>query len=119
MTRTDRGNLAGRKWRLIGRQQLMALWPQGPLAAVLILAGALNIVDGLNLPMSLGGRISELAGLGQSLSALGGTMQAILGLLFLVAGIGLLWRSTSAWRVSGILCKRSFSLATASDLQTG
>jgi voltage-gated potassium channel len=103
MTRTDRGNLAGRKWRLIGRQQLMALWPQGPLAAVLILAGALNIVDGLNLPMSLGGRISELAGLGQSLSALGGTMQAILGLLFLVAGIGLLWRSTSAWTLSVLL----------------
>ncbi len=104
MTRTDKKKPAERKrWRLFGRQQLLALWPQVPLAAVLILAGALNILDGLKLPMAAAGRINELAGLGQSLSALGGTMQAILGLLFLVSGIGLLWRSASAWTLSVLL----------------
>jgi voltage-gated potassium channel len=104
MTRTDPKNPAGRQWRrLFGRRQLLDLWPQAPLAAVLILAGALNIADGLKFPMTLGGRINELAGLAQSLSALGGTMQAILGLLFLVAGIGLLWRSASAWTLSVLL----------------
>jgi voltage-gated potassium channel len=104
MTRTDQKNPAGRKWlRPFGRQQLLDLWPQGPLAAIVILAGAFNIVDGLNLPLSLRGRINELTGLGESLSALGGTMQAILGLLFVVAGIGLLRRLASAWTLSVLL----------------
>lgn len=104
MTQTDKKNPAGRQSRrLLGRQQLLELWPQGPLAAVLILAGALNIADGLKLPMTLAGRINELAGLAQSLSALGGTMQAILGLLFVVSGIGLLRRLTSAWTLSVLL----------------
>ncbi|MGB8410821.1 MAG: NAD-binding protein [Gallionella sp.] len=75
----------------------------GPLAAIVILVGTFNVVEGLNLPLSLRGRITELTGLGESLSALGGTMQAILGLLFVVAGIGLLRRLASAWALSVLL----------------
>jgi len=104
MTQSDKKNPAGHKWpRLFERQQLLDLWPQGPLAVIVILAGTFNIVDGLHLPLSLRGRLSELTGLGESLSALGGTMQAILGLLFVVAGIGLLRRLTSAWTLSVLL----------------
>jgi voltage-gated potassium channel len=91
------------RWRLFRRKQLLTLWPQGPLAAVLVLAGTLNIVDGLKLPITVIERIHELEGMAEPLSALGGTMQAILGFLFVVAGIGLLWRLASAWTLSVLL----------------
>ena len=89
--------------RLLGAGRLAALWPQVPLAAVLMLVGLLNIVDGLKLPIKVIGRIEELTAVAKSLSVLGSTMQAILGLLLVVAGIGLLWRLVSAWTLSVLL----------------
>lgn len=85
------------------RKWLTALWPQGPLAAVLALVGVLNILEGLKLPLTAVQRIRALQGLGESLSALGGTAQVILGLMLVVAGMGLFWRLVSAWTFAFLL----------------
>jgi voltage-gated potassium channel len=82
---------------------LAVLWPQWPLALALALVGILNIVDGLSLPVTVLERIRTLNGLAQSLSALGGTAQMILGSMLVVAGVGLLWRLVSAWTLSVLL----------------
>ena len=91
----------GRIWP--GQRRLAALWPQGLLAMVLALVGVLNILDGLKLPLTVLQRIRALNGLGESLSALGGTAQVILGLMLVLAGVGLLWRLVSAWTFSFLL----------------
>jgi len=85
------------------QKQLGALWPQCPLAMVLALVGILNILEGLKLPLTVVQRIHALNGLGESLSALGGTAQVILGLMLLLAGVGLLCRLVSAWTFSFLL----------------
>lgn len=82
------------------RQQLAALWPHCPLAIALALVGVLNILDGLDLPLKVLQRSRALDGLAESLSALGGTAQIILGLMLVLVGIGLLWRLVSAWTLS-------------------
>lgn len=79
------------------------LWPQGPLAAVLILVGILNVVSGLKLPLPVFLRTHAVSDLAESLSALGGTMQAISGLWLAVAGVGLLWRLVAAWTLAVLL----------------
>jgi voltage-gated potassium channel len=86
-----------------GRRNLGGLWPHVPLAALLSLIGVLNILDGMSLPLSALRRIRALNGLAESLSAVGGTAQAILGLLLLVAGVGLFWRLVSGWILSVLL----------------
>jgi len=81
----------------------MSLWPQFPLAIVLALVGFLNILDGFRVPIRTFEQIQALGGLAGSLSALGGTAQIILGLMLVLAGIGLLWRLVSAWTLSVFL----------------
>ncbi|MFI5358041.1 MAG: NAD-binding protein, partial [Opitutales bacterium] len=85
------------------RARLKALWPQGPLAAVLALIGLLNLLDGLHLPLTVLQRMRTLDGLAESLAALGGTAQVVLGLLLIVAGAGLLRRLVSAWTLAALL----------------
>lgn len=85
------------------KSQFVTLWPQGPLAVVLALVGALNILDGLNLPLTVLQRSHTLNGLAESLHALGGTAQVLLGLMLGLAGVGLLWRLVSAWTLSVLL----------------
>jgi hypothetical protein len=92
----SRPTLPVRTRRFLDWKGLMALWPQLPLALVLAWVGILNILDGLSLPLTALQRIHAFNGLGESLSALGGTAQVILGLMLVVAGIGLLWRLISA-----------------------
>jgi hypothetical protein len=70
---------------------------------VLALVGVLNILEGLKLPLTAVQRIRALQGLGESLSALGGTAQVILGLMLVVAGMGLFWRLVSAWTFAFLL----------------
>ena len=82
------------------RRRLAALWPRVPLAVALALVGALNILDGLSLPLSMLQRAGALKGLAHSLSALGGTAQVILGLMLVAAGVGLLRRLSFAWTLS-------------------
>jgi len=79
---------------------LTILWPQFPLAIVLAFVGFLNILDGLRVPVGAFEQVRALSGLANSLSALGGTAQIILGLMLMLAGIGLLWRLVSAWTLS-------------------
>lgn len=82
------------------RQRLARLWPQFPLGTVLALVGVLNIGDGLSLPLSAFQHIRAINGLADSLSALGGSAQIILGTMLVLAGSGLFWRLVSAWTLS-------------------
>jgi voltage-gated potassium channel len=92
-----------RRRKLPVQKQLATLWPQGPLAVVLILIGLLNIFDGLSLPLKALQEIQALNGLAESLSAVGSTAQVILGVLLVVVGAGLWWRLVSAWTLSVLL----------------
>jgi voltage-gated potassium channel len=85
------------------RTRLLTLWPQVPLAIAIVLVGALNLLDGLRIPLNLLPNLRALSGLAQSLSVLGGTAQAILGLMLVVAGIGLLRKLSFAWTLSVLL----------------
>ncbi|HTV41147.1 MAG TPA: NAD-binding protein [Candidatus Sulfotelmatobacter sp.] len=84
---------------LPGPRQILALWPHVPLAGVLALIGLLNILDGLSVPVTAFGQVETLTG-ANSLSALGGTAQIILGAMLALVGIGLLRRLVSAWTLS-------------------
>jgi voltage-gated potassium channel len=95
------------------RKQLVSLWPQGPLALVLALVGVLNILDGLDLPLRVLHHLHVLKGMVESLSALGGTAQIILGLMLGLAGFGLLWRLVSAWTLSVMLLLLTVSVNVA------
>ena len=88
---------------LPGPRRLTALWPHWPLAGALALVGVLNILKGLRLPFEMLERFRTLSGLSQSLSALGGTIQVILGVMLVLAAAGLLWRMVSAWALSFFL----------------
>jgi voltage-gated potassium channel len=89
--------------RLPAGRRFASLWPHGPLAAALGLVGALNILDGLKVPLSALQRFQGLHGLAESLSALGGTVQVLLGALLVLSGAGLLWRMVSAWALSAFV----------------
>ncbi len=82
------------------RKRLLTLWPQVPLAIAIALVGALNVLDGLRIPLILLLKVRAFNGLAESLSVLGGTAQAILGLMLVVAGIGLLRRLSFAWTLA-------------------
>jgi len=85
------------------KRRFAALWPQGPIALALVLIGAVNILDGLSMPWAVLQQVSPLNGIAESLSALGGTVQCILGLMLVLVGLGLLWRLVSAWMLSLLL----------------
>lgn len=95
------------------RRRLAALWPHGPLAAVLALVGALNILEGSRFPLADLQRVRALTGLADTLSALGHGAQVILGLMLVVAGIGLSWRLVSAWRLAVLLLITTFVVNVA------
>lgn len=86
--------------RVTKRKRIAAMWPQWPLAIVLALVGALNILDGLSLPLTILQGVGALTGLARSLSALGSTAQVILGLMLVGAGIGLTRRLSFAWTLA-------------------
>lgn len=85
------------------RTRLASLWPHYPLGAALALVGALNILAGLSLPLTMLQRFRALNGLAESLSALGGTVQVILGVMLVLVGMGLCRRMASAWTLSVLL----------------
>lgn len=85
------------------RSRLASLWPHYPLGAALALVGALNILAGLSLPLTMLQRFHALNGLAESLSALGGTVQVILGVMLVLVGMGLCRRMASAWTLSVLL----------------
>ena len=77
--------------------------PQWPLAIVLAGVGLLNMLEGLQVSVSLVSHVQALSDLAAALPGLGGTAQVILGLMLLFAGIGLIWRIVSAWTLSVLL----------------
>lgn len=91
------GDLPAKRWRWT------SLWPQVPMAAVLATIGILSILDGLSLPLRVMQRLRVLNGVAESLSAIGGTAQVILGVMLVVAGIGLVRRLSFAWALSVML----------------
>lgn len=84
-------------------KRLTALWPRWPLAMALVLVGGLNVLDGSSVPPGDLEHVQALTGLAGSLSILGGTAQIILGVMLVLAGLGLLWRLLSAWTVAILL----------------
>ena len=85
------------------QKRLTTLWPQGPLAVFLVLIGLLNVLGGFRVPLTVLQRVRALNGIAESLSAVGGTTQVILGFLLMVVGTGLWWRLVSAWTMSVLL----------------
>jgi voltage-gated potassium channel len=73
------------------------------LAVALGIVGVLNILGGLRLPLAGLRSISALGTLEESLSAVGGTAEVILGILLLVVGLGLLRRLSFAWTLAVLL----------------
>jgi voltage-gated potassium channel len=88
---------------LPGRKDLVAMLPRVPLALTLGFVGAINILDGLSLPLARLRSLTALSTLEESLSAVGGTAEVILGAVLLVAGIGLLRRLSFAWTLAVLL----------------
>ncbi len=82
------------------RHRLAATWPHIPLSLVVAFVGVLNILHGLSLPLTVVQHIRALNSLADSLSALGGSAQVILGLMLLVAGLGLGRRFSFAWTLA-------------------
>ena len=68
-----------------------------------VLGGALNIITGLRYNLVSFGRIGPLSDLGQSLSVLGSSTQAILGACQVLVGLGLLRRLATAWAFAVLL----------------
>lgn len=91
---------AGKIRTIASRGWLLEIWPRGPLALMLGLVGVLNFLDGLKVPLVVLQDDRTLRGLAQSLSELGGKTQTILGLMLLIAGLGVLWRLAAAWFLS-------------------
>lgn len=79
------------------------MWPQAPIGTAVILAGILNIVDGLKYPaVDLAG-LEPLLKLDDSLWTLGSGSQIVLGGLLIMVGIGLLWRLSVAWSFAVVI----------------
>ena len=85
------------EWPGRWRRRLLALWPQWPLAIMLIVTGTINVLVGISYQSSLFAHFKTLSPLGQSLSVLGSRTQTFLGAGLILVGIGLFWRLAAAW----------------------
>src|SRR5215471_6987833 len=85
------------------RKPLGPLMPRLPLALALWLVGAINILEGLRVPLAKLRSIPALHGLEESFSAVGGTAEVLMGIMLLVAGIGLFRRLSFAWSLAVLL----------------
>lgn len=86
-----------------GVNRVLALHPEWPLALALMLGGVLNIKTGLRYNLVSLVQIGPLSDLGQPLSVLGSSTQAILGACQVLVGIGLLRRLATAWAFAVLL----------------
>ena len=85
---------------LPGRKNLAAWLPHVPLAAALWFVGVINILHGLRLPLEMLRTLTALNDLEASLSAVGGSAEVILGIVLIIAGIGLVRRLSFAWTLA-------------------
>jgi voltage-gated potassium channel len=95
------------------RKDLLALLPQVPVGLTLVSVGVVNVLDGLKLPLRKLHSMAALNSLEGSVSAVGGTAEVILGIVLLVAGIGLLRRLSFAWTLSVLLLVISMAIKFA------
>ncbi len=90
---------------------LKRMWPQAPFGLLLIFIGASNILmealktQGNNTIYQVLAHVVSISELSRevSLGILGSGVQALLGGVMLITGIGLFWRLRSAWAFSVIL----------------
>ena len=106
-------NIANRHQPGSVRSRLVQLWPQVPLAIVVAMMGAFNVLNGLSLPLTVLHQVRALNGLADTLSAVGGTAQVILGSMLVIAGLGLLRRFSFAWTLSVWLLAISLGINVA------
>ena len=79
------------------------MWPEFPLGLAVILAGTLNVIDGLRYPsIDLSG-LEPLLELDNSLWTIGSGSQIVLGGLLIMVGVGLLWRLSVAWSFAVVI----------------
>ncbi len=105
----SRNNWLKRNW-------YASLWPQWPLAIALAFVGFLSVLDGLSVPVGILEHVRAFTGMANSLSALGHTAQVILGLMLIMAGMGLLLRLVSAWTLSVFLLVITVGVNVAQEL---
>jgi len=103
---------AGRSAAL-GRNHRQALTPQILLALVLGLVGLLNILNGLKLPLAKFRSATALGTIEESMSAVGGSAEVILGAMLVVVGIGLYRRLRFAWSLALLLLATTVALRLA------
>jgi voltage-gated potassium channel len=89
------------------------LRPEWPLALTLVLGGALNINSGLRYNLVSLSQIGPLSSLGESLSVLGSSTQAILGAFLVLLGLGVLRRLATAWAFAVLLLAVTVALNLA------
>ncbi|MGB8991555.1 MAG: hypothetical protein WCD80_05830 [Desulfobaccales bacterium] len=82
---------------------VQTLRPEWALALALVLNGALNINSGLRYNLVPFSQIGPLSSLGESLSVLGSSTQAILGAFLVLLGLGVLKRLATAWAFAVLL----------------
>jgi voltage-gated potassium channel len=88
---------------LAWRRDPVPLLPRVSLAVTLGLVGIINLLDGLKLPLAHLRSLTALNNLEESLSAVGGTAEVLLGTVLVVAAIGLLRRLSFAWTLAVLL----------------
>lgn len=82
---------------------ILALWPQLPLSAALVISGAVNIMAGLRYNLIPLNQIAAISSLTNSLAVLGSSTQIFLGVALVLVGVGLLWRLSAAWAFAMLL----------------
>jgi voltage-gated potassium channel len=90
-------------WRHRSLRWVQALRPEWPLAAALIVSGALNIESGLRYNLVPFAQIGPFLSVAESLAVLGNSTQVFLGALLVIVGLGLLWRLAGAWAFAVLL----------------
>jgi voltage-gated potassium channel len=78
-------------------------WPWLPLAAISVLSGFLNIMNGLKYQPLLLSKAKQLALVTEPLAFLGSGAQIVLGAGLVLIGIGFLWRLAAAWAFAVLL----------------
>lgn len=94
-------------------RRLREYWPHWPLSLTLVAMGTITVLEGFQVPLTAIEQVSALKGLAQSLYAVGGTAQVIMGLLLIGGGIGLMRRLSFAWTLSFLLLVVAIALGVA------
>jgi voltage-gated potassium channel len=95
------------------RKHFLAFLRRVPVPLTLACVGIINILEGLSLPLTRLRSITALNNLEGLLSTVSGTAEVILGVVLLVAGVGLFRRLSFAWTLSVLLLIISLAIRFA------